>query len=383
MPDHDVAFELVTSTDRLQTLVTAHLDEPRYAIDTEFLQQRTFIARLALVQIAWPDFIILVDPFTVDLRVLAPLFESESVALAHAASNDLPLLREAVGTLPRRTFDTEVAAQLLGLPSTSLQGLVSRYLDLELDKAEQVRDWTTRPLPDAALAYAANDVIHLFDLVDELTADLVFCDRLDAHDQECAFQLGAVGQSDPEMVWWRVKDLQRGSLEEKLRGQYLFAARDEIAYEVNLPRNYVISEEDMVALCRRVPTSPEDLQRRLSRYTLATEDVTLLWGALTAAASATLSDLRVADADVGDGEPGLQLTVAKLYVRYVAHQWRVSPAFIASHRDLVKFFRSEPSRLDLPWRVEALSGALALVRVGEASLRIVGPELLIERVARD
>jgi len=380
MSEREVSYEYVTTTSRFEEILVTHADEPRYTIDSEFLQNKTFIARLALVQIAFPDFIVLVDPFTVDLTVLQGLFASSALAIMHSGSNDLPLLRVAVGTLPQHTFDTELAALLLGRPSVSLQGLARDVLGIDLDKSEQVRDWTLRPIPLSALDYAANDVIHLFDLADELTADLESCGRLEAHAQECAWQCQHVGQSDREMTWWRAKSLHRASMEERLRAQYLFAARDDLAEFLNLPRNYIVAEETAIELVRTPPATRDVLVNRLRNYrgTLNDEDFDQLWNALVASASATPTELRVPDADIGDGEMGLWLTLGKLYVRFVAHEWRLAPNFLASHRDLVKFFRGEESRLDLGWRRDAVGSDLELLRERRGVLRVRDDRLTIE-----
>ncbi|MEI8127475.1 MAG: hypothetical protein WCG86_06640 [Actinomycetota bacterium] len=380
MSHREVAYEYVTSSGRFAEILATYADEPRYAIDSEFLQNKSFVARLALVQIAWPSFIILVDPFSVDLGLLTDLFASEAVAILHAGSNDLPLLLEAVGSLPRFTFDTELAAQLLGLASTSLQGLAAALLDLELDKSEQVRDWTIRPIPERALDYAANDVIHLFDITDELTRDLIFCDRLEALHEECAWQLATVGHTDREMVWWKAKVLHRGTALEQMRAQYFFAARDDIASRLNVPRNAVVHQDSAIEIIQRPPATLAALVSRLGRTPaqLSSEDHQLLWAAIENSASAPADELRVPDADVADGELGLLLTLAKIYVRYTAHQWRISANFLASHRDLVKFFRHEPTRLDVPWRRSAVTDALSLLRSGSARLRVLGPELVLE-----
>ena len=68
MSERIMPYEFVTTDSRLQELLDEHVGEERYAFDTEFDNRRTYYPRLALVQIAWPDFIMLVDPFSVDVR---------------------------------------------------------------------------------------------------------------------------------------------------------------------------------------------------------------------------------------------------------------------------------------------------------------------------
>ena len=381
MTEREVNFEVVTSNQRLKEILDAQSGSAAYAIDTEFLQNKTYFARLALVQIGWLDFIALVDPFSVDGALLQGLFASDALAIAHAGSNDWPLLHEFVGTIPARVFDTEIAAQFLGLPSTSLQSLISHYFDIEVDKSEQVRDWTVRPLPEKALAYAATDVLHLFDLTSELSSDLEVRGLLSAAYEETAFQLASLGDTDPQTFWWRVKELQRAGDREKLVGQFLFNARDQIARDLNLPRNWVIAEEELAELAKRPPTTIAELAKRTNATKLEQQDVALLWETLASALAAPLEELWPADADVTQGPEGVVLSVAKLYVRYRAHQLNLSANFLASHRDLVKFFRNTPSRLDLEWRREVLTNDLALLRAGTGALQVTNGQLVLTRTA--
>ena len=82
----------VDTADGLERVIDELLDEPAYAIDTEFLRERTYYPKLALVQISWPGGLVLIDPLAVDLRPMRRLLESEVVAVFHAADQDLEVL---------------------------------------------------------------------------------------------------------------------------------------------------------------------------------------------------------------------------------------------------------------------------------------------------
>lgn len=373
----EIPFELVVDQRRLEEIMASMSHHPRYAIDTEFDQRSSYFANLALVQIGWPDFVALVDPLRVEMHSLAPLFESSALALAHAATNDLGLLRRATGAVPRQLFDTEVAGQLLGRPRTSLAALCDEYLGVDLDKSEQTRDWLRRPLPESALAYAAHDVVHLFDLADVLAHDLDECGRLQAHAQECAALLDEhENGDDAKTLWWRIKDLQRADGATQLRGQFLCAARDVVARDLNLVRNHVIGDDLVVQWARQAPPSRQQVATSLSS-SVDSSEVDVLWRSLQEASHASVGDLWPSDADPANGPEGIRLTLARLYVRCVADQWRISPSTMASHRDLVKFFRYRPSRIDMPWRIRAIGDDLALLRSDHGALQVVNDELVI------
>ncbi|MFF2831249.1 HRDC domain-containing protein [Cellulosimicrobium cellulans] len=99
----------------------------------------------------------LVDPVAVP--DLSPLREAVGDAewVLHAASQDLPGLAEH-GVVPASVFDTELAARLLGMERVGLAAVVADVLGLGLAKEHSAVDWSTRPLPDDWLRYAALDV---------------------------------------------------------------------------------------------------------------------------------------------------------------------------------------------------------------------------------
>src|SRR2546421_2285186 len=83
-----------------------------YALDTEFHRERTYWPRLALIQLAWPGGVVLIDPLTVDPAPLGELLAGPGCMVAHAADQDLAILERACGRLPTRLFDTHAAAGL-------------------------------------------------------------------------------------------------------------------------------------------------------------------------------------------------------------------------------------------------------------------------------
>ena len=111
----------------LDEVIDEILLQPRYAIDTEFHREKTYYPKLALVQLKWGEKTALVDPLAVDPRGLARLFESEILAVFHAAQQDLEVLRHASLSAPKNIFDTQIAAGFLvirlPLPSNPISGI--------------------------------------------------------------------------------------------------------------------------------------------------------------------------------------------------------------------------------------------------------------------
>jgi ribonuclease D len=138
--------------------------QPLVALDTEFIRERTYYPQLALVQLAIPDDILLVDPLVPGMdAALRPLLVDPSVTkLMHSASEDLQALMRGCAALPAPLFDTQVAAALVGLGAgLGYQKLVEQVTGIALAKGETRSDWLRRPLSESQLEYAADDVRYL------------------------------------------------------------------------------------------------------------------------------------------------------------------------------------------------------------------------------
>ena len=144
---------------------------------------------------------VLVDPVACpDLSAVDSALAGTEAVL-HAASQDLPCLAE-VGYRPRNLFDTELAGRLLGYPRVGLGTLVEEVLGLTLEKSHSAADWSTRPLPDDWLLYAALDVEVLVELRDALAQQLQEQGKSEWARQEFAAVLAA-GPPPPRTDPWR------------------------------------------------------------------------------------------------------------------------------------------------------------------------------------
>ena len=343
--------ELVTTTDRLLEHLHLHEGEPRYGLDTEFANQKTSFPRLALIQIAWPDTVNLIDPFTVDCTQLRSLFDGPGIAIIHSAQNDLEVLDHSLGMKPSKLFDTQVAALLLNYEGLSLQHLTSTLLGIDLDKGQQNQDWTRRPLSDRALKYAAEDVLHLFALMDLLSEALAAKGRVMALDEECEFLLAAPSSRlEPDRAWWRLSGRETIPPTARLFAAHLARTREELAEQLDLPKRKLLRDEHLIALATNPPTSLGALRSKLSRSGVEDRDVTLFWEAVQAANRGEEPHL-IASERSGDRDD-LRPIIAKLQVAVtaIATEQEINQGFLASRRDLVARLNGQPSKFDAAWR---------------------------------
>jgi ribonuclease D len=177
----------------------------------------------------------------------------------HAATQDLPCLAQ-VGLRPKRLFDTELGARLVGLPRVGLGAAVEHYLGLSLAKEHSAVDWSTRPLPEPWLRYAALDVEVLVELRDAVAADLESQGKTEWARQEFEALLDFEGPPVRVDPWRRTSGMHRVR---KRRGvaavKELWLARDRIAERRDTSPGRVLPDAVIVELANLAPTSVEQL----------------------------------------------------------------------------------------------------------------------------
>jgi ribonuclease D len=354
----------------LADLVVKLADEPRFALDTEFHGERSYWPRLALIQIAWPGGLALVDPLAIDPAPLGELLAGPGCMVAHAADQDLTILERACGCGPSQLFDTQVAAGFIGLGSPSLAAAVERLLGIRLAKGDRLTDWTRRPLTAEQRTYAAADVEHLLALHDALTERLTVAGRLEWAIDECEERrLRVRTRPAPETAWWRIKGARQ--LRGNARGvaQEVAAWRERTAEALDVPARYVLSDLALAGVVQRPPHSREDLSgiRGLDgrmRENTATD----LLRAVTTGLSLEPSRLRLPESDRIDRSLAPAVTVIGAWLAQRASELELDPALLATRAELTHLLQNRPSRLASGWRAELVGEPLRHVLDGQAAI---------------
>ncbi|GAA3140669.1 ribonuclease D [Streptomyces rectiviolaceus] len=171
----------------------------------------------------------------------------------HAATQDLPCLRE-IGMIPTSIFDTELAGRLAGFPRVGLGAMVEGVLGFVLEKGHSAVDWSTRPLPDPWLRYAALDVELLVDLRDALEKELDRQGKLEWAREE----FDAISSAPPPPP--RVDPWRRTSGMHKVRRRRqmavvreLWTARDKVAQRRDVSPGKVLSDGAIVEAALGLP----------------------------------------------------------------------------------------------------------------------------------
>jgi ribonuclease D len=230
------------------------------AVDAERASGYRYSARAYLVQLRRQGAgTALVDPVPFpDLAELgSAIIDAEWVL--HAASQDLPCLT-AVGMRPRRIFDTELAGRLLNYPRVGLASMVEELLGYRLSKEHSAVDWSSRPLPDPWLAYAALDVEVLIELRDVIRRQLAEAGKLGWAEEEFAALANAAPVQPRRDPWRRTSGIHRVRGKRALATvRELWVVRDEIARQRDVTPSRILRDAAIVEAAATQPKNRSDL----------------------------------------------------------------------------------------------------------------------------
>lgn len=358
------------------------------AIDTEFLREKTYYAKLCLLQLATDDETAIVDPFEVDdLRVLAPLLENESVVkLFHAGGQDLEILLREVGTLPRPLFDTQVAAALLGhTQQIGYAALVHAECGVTLKKIDSFTDWSRRPLSESQLEYAADDVAYLPRMYERMRAQLVELGRLAWLDRDFEDLADPKRYATNERERYRrLKRVSQLSRRQLAAAREVAAWRELEAQRRDVPRKWVVTDEQIVEACKREARTIDELfMVRGMSDRLSTKDARCVVALMSSALDA-LPDAWPEPDRCGKNEPNVdaELDLMCALVRLRAKQNGVAFPTLASHDDLARVARGYREGVDVlrGWRRSLVGEELLRLLEGKIALSLSNGEIKVTEV---
>ncbi|MGP2438367.1 HRDC domain-containing protein [Streptomyces sp. JW3] len=195
----------------------------------------------------------LIDPVGCpDLSGLGEVLKDTEWVL-HAATQDLPCLRE-IGMVPTRLFDTELAGRLAGFPRVGLGAMVESVLGFVLEKGHSAVDWSTRPLPEPWLRYAALDVELLVDLRDALEKELDRQGKLGWARQEFDAIAAAPPAEPRKDPWRRTSGMHKVRRRRQLAVvRELWQTRDRVAQRRDVSPGKVIGDAAIVEAALALP----------------------------------------------------------------------------------------------------------------------------------
>jgi ribonuclease D len=351
--------ELYIDTDAaLQSYVAEIASTATLALDTEFVREKTYYPQLCLVQIATANTIACIDCLApIDFQ---PLFErllcADSEWIVHSSRQDLEVIYQHTPRLPDRLIDTQIAAGLIGYPpQIGLQDILVKQLGVELAKEHTRTDWSRRPLPEGAIAYARDDVRSLHALWAALSARLDELGRLDWLDQDCALLISQAPITPPEQIWARLRGLRRLDTAGRSAALTLIEWRERRAQSRDRPRRWLLGDEQLLAIARDRPGSLDGLR---AVPDLPPRLVERAGGEILAAIDAANEPTNLARAErLADDEPPdkRQLRELQTAVKDLAATLGIYPEVLATKQELLEVLLGRlPVRIASTWRATQL-----------------------------
>ncbi|WP_326657130.1 ribonuclease D [Streptomyces sp. NBC_00385] len=179
--------------------------------------------------------------------------------ILHAATQDLPCLRE-IGMTPTGLFDTELAGRLAGFPRVGLGAMVESVLGYSLEKGHSAVDWSTRPLPDPWLRYAALDVELLIDLRNALEEELDHQGKLEWAQEEFSAIAAAPPAPPRQDPWRRTSGMHKVRRRRQMAVvRELWTMRDQIAQRRDISPGKVLGDAAIVEAALTLPPNAHAL----------------------------------------------------------------------------------------------------------------------------
>ena len=251
-PAAALAPDLISSDASLATACRRWSAAGVVGIDTEFIRERTYYPRPALLQVSDARGVLLVDPTKIsDFGPLADvLVDPDVVVVMHGCGEDLEVLEVMTGTTPRRIFDTQLAAAFAGHRySLGYRELVAARLEITLDKGETRSNWLQRPLRPAQLHYATLDVLYLLPLFRHLSSELDGLERSSWLEEEFAHQRRARAAAHrPDASHLRVRGRVALSPVRHAVLRRLSEWRETEAMARDMPRRHLLPDEALLTL---------------------------------------------------------------------------------------------------------------------------------------
>jgi len=355
------------------------------AIDTEFIREKTYFPRLCLIQVCNGEVAAAIDPIRLeDLQpLLNVLFDGNILKVLHAARQDLEIFWNDWRQFPLPLFDTQPAAALLGFgDQIGYANLVTQVLEIDLPKDQSRTDWAARPLDQQQIRYALDDVIYLGQVYLALRGRLSDRERLQWLAADFATLADpATYVPAPADAWKKIRGRQH------LRGRQLAVLqalaqwRELQARERDLPRKWLLKDDLMVELCRRLPRNLESLSkvRGMEAGLVRREGKHLL---------KLIEDACQLDKDQWPKDKGrpkplsphqeAMVDLLSACLRLLAARHQLSPQAIATQKDLQKLVREESDcKLLEGWRKGIAGEPLQAVMRGEINLQNIDGELVL------
>ncbi len=373
--EYDILY--VDNSEKLQQLCEIIKDASLLILDTEFIREKTYRAKLCLIQIATDDIVACVDPIA--LSDLSPLMDiindKNKLKILHAARQDYEIFYDLNKQLPQPLFDSQLAASLLGYgEQVGYASLVEKVIGVQLDKAHTRTDWSKRPLSEAQIHYASDDVFYLRQLYPILKQKLSEQGRESWLDEEfAALCKPELFITQPENAWNKVKGINRLRPRQLAAAMNLSEWREEMAIKKDLPRRWILADDILLAAAQLLPKNISQLESIVNiKKTIIDNSGKIILSCVKKALELDHDDLPSTTKPkrlTADQEIVADLLMTQ--IKLVAKEQSISPANIANRKMIEKVINGETDiALLTGWRYQLAGKKIQGLLSGEFGLNI-------------
>ncbi len=256
----NASFKYIDTDEKLLQVYKVWRECQYLALDTEFMRASSFFPHLALLQIADEDQTYVIDPLAIkDPSPIVELLQSSVIWVIHSCTEDLEALEHFYGVRPKRVFDSQLAADFVGLGhSMGYANLVEALETISLPKEHTRSNWLKRPLSEAQLNYAALDVVYLLSIQQTLSNQLQEQGKWEWFVQECAFLIKP--QDDADNYYQKINGAWKLSPKQLALLKSLCSWREVEARRLDKPRNHVVSGQVLFEIALKAPSNTNHLK---------------------------------------------------------------------------------------------------------------------------
>ena len=373
-------MSIIDTTQDLEAFCLRASNYPYVTIDTEFMRDKTYYAKLCLIQLAYPDqgkdSFTLIDPLAEKIS-LQPFFEllaKESVVkVFHSGRQDLEIFFNKTGKLPKPLFDTQIAAMVCGFgDQVAYETLVNQIAEKRIDKSSRFTDWSKRPLTDKQVNYALSDVTFLRNIYEKLSEELNNSKRLSWVKEEFDILKNPDTYStDPDQSWKKIKLRRKDSDFVKIV-KSISSFRENQAQKRDLPRGHILKDEELIQIASQRPKKIEDLYNsRLPSKALKT-------GWIARGIIECIESSKLLPDEPHENYQYIPLSASqlaliellKVLLKFNASYHNVATKLIASSKDIEMIARHEKPKIRAleGWRFEIFGEDALKLKNGEISL---------------
>jgi len=365
MPAQNEIPLLIQLQDDLDAVVDQLRPHTQVAVDTEFVRVNTYAPQLGLLQLSAGGLTVCVDPLAgLDMQPLWQLlFDPQRTIVMHSGKQDMEVMWFDQGEIIHNLVDTQVCAGLLGYPAQiGYAGLLQELLNIEIGKTQTRTDWSRRPLTEAQLHYAAEDVVHLPEMLAILRERLEQLGRWEwALEDSRAICDVSLYRPVPENAWQRLKSLPFLPPAQQARARALATWREARAVNSDKPRGWIISDKALLQLAAENPQQERELGHIEDLPPAVARKQGRKLMAILADATAALErgDTSYQQEFPNPEKEKAQVKKCSRIIRAKAEELNIAPEVLGSKKDIQNLLKDNgDARLSGGWRRDVLGDQL-------------------------